>query len=91
MSTKDFNGVSLFDGNTLNVTTDSEGNTFGMVGINLSNTSYTTATKDDITSLSGAQTALTDVKVAISPWPPTARTLVPTKRACRITATSSPR
>ena len=27
VSTKDFNGVSLFDGTTLNVTTDSEGNT----------------------------------------------------------------
>jgi len=66
VSTKDFNGVSLFNGNTLNVTTDSEGNTFGMVGINLSGTSYTTATADDITSLSGAQQALTDVKTAIS-------------------------
>ena len=55
MSTKDFNGVSLFDGNTLNVTTDSEANTFGMAGINLNgNTSYTTATADDITSISGA-------------------------------------
>jgi flagellin len=66
VSTKDFNGVSLFDGSTLNVTTDSEGNTFGMTGINLASASYTTATADDITSLSGAQTALTDVKTAIS-------------------------
>ena len=66
VATKDFNGVSLFDGNTLNVTTDSEGNTFGMVGINLSGATYATATADDITSLSGAQTALTDVKAAIS-------------------------
>jgi flagellin len=66
VSTKDFNGVSLFDGSTLNVTTDSEGNTFGMVGINLGGASYTTATADDITSISGAQTALSDVKAAIS-------------------------
>jgi flagellin len=67
VSTKDFNGVSLFDGNTLNVTTDSEANTFAMVGINLnSNVTYTTATKDDITSITGAKTALTDVKKAIS-------------------------
>ncbi len=67
VSTKDFNGVSLFNGATLNVTTDSEANTFGMVGINLNgNTTYTTATADDITSISGAQTALTDVKAAIS-------------------------
>lgn len=31
--TKDFNGVSLFSGNALNVTTDSEGGTFQMTGI----------------------------------------------------------
>jgi flagellin len=37
-----------------------------MVGIDLSNTTYSTATKDDITSLSGASTALTDVKAAIN-------------------------
>ena len=67
VSTKDFNGVSLFDGATLNVTTDSEANTFGMVGINLSgNTSYTTATADDITTIAGAKKALADVKTAIS-------------------------
>lgn len=67
VSTKDFNGVSLFDGATLNVTTDSEANTFAMVGINLNaNTTYTTATADDITTIAGAQTALTDVKKAIA-------------------------
>jgi len=67
VSTKDFNGVSLFNGNTLNVTTDSEANTFSMVGINLNgNTTYTTATAGDITSISGATTALTQVKAAIS-------------------------
>jgi flagellin len=67
VATKDFNGVSLFDGATLSVTTDSEANTFSMVGINLAgNTSYTTATADDITSISGANTALADVKKAIA-------------------------
>jgi flagellin-like hook-associated protein FlgL len=30
VSTKDFNGVSLFNGDTLNVTIDSDANTFGM-------------------------------------------------------------
>jgi flagellin len=67
VATQDFNGVSLFNGTTLNVTTDSEGNTFAMAGINLAgNTSYTTATADDdITSITGAQKALTDVKGAI--------------------------
>jgi len=67
VSTKDFNGVSLFNGTTLNVTTDSEANTFGMVGINLNaNVTYTTATADNITTIAGAKTALTDVKKAIS-------------------------
>jgi len=66
VSTQSFNGVSPFDGTTLNVTTDSEGNTFGMVGINLSGASYAAATSDNITSISGAQQALTDVKGAIS-------------------------
>jgi len=66
VATKDFNGVSLFDGSTLAVTTDSEANTFSMVGINLANATYTTATSDDITSVSGANTALGHVKAAIS-------------------------
>jgi flagellin len=65
VATKDFNGVSLFSGNTLNVTTDSDGKTFANVGVNLSATSYTNATNGDVTSVSGAQTALTDVKGAI--------------------------
>jgi flagellin len=34
VGTKDFNGVSLFTGNDLNVTSDSEGGTFQMKGIN---------------------------------------------------------
>jgi flagellin len=66
VATKDFNGVSLFNGTNLNVTTDSEANTFSMIGLNLSNTTYAAATADDITSISGATTALTDVKAAIA-------------------------
>ncbi|HYV31133.1 MAG TPA: flagellin [Candidatus Binatia bacterium] len=66
LATKDFNGVSLFGGATLNVTTDSEGNTFGMSGVDLSNTAYTTATGDDVSTTAGATTALTDVKAAIT-------------------------
>jgi flagellin len=67
VSTKDFNGVSLFNGNTLNVTIDSEANTFGMSGIDLqNNTTYTTATADDITTIAGSLKALKDVKAAIS-------------------------
>ena len=66
VATKDFNGVSLFNGDTLNVTTDSDANTFGMVGIDLGGTTYATATADDISSVAGSVKALTDVKSAIS-------------------------
>jgi flagellin len=66
VSTQNFNGVSLFNGAALNVTTDSDADTFAMQGIDLSSTTYTTAANDDITSISGATQALTDVKAAIS-------------------------
>ncbi|MGA2246209.1 MAG: flagellin [Verrucomicrobiota bacterium] len=65
VSTQSFNGVSLFDGSTLNVTTDPNGDTFGMVGIDLQNASYTNATADNITSITGAQGAVTDTENAI--------------------------
>ena len=44
VATKDFNGVSLFSGNALNVTTDSEGGTFSMTGISGSFLNSTTLT-----------------------------------------------
>jgi flagellin len=67
VATQSFNGVSLFDGATLNVTTDPNGDTFAMVGINLSNVSYTTATTDDnITSITGAEAAVKDTESAIN-------------------------
>jgi flagellin len=66
VGTQSFNGVSLFNGTTLNVTTDGQGGTFSNIGVNLaSSTSYTTATGDDITSLSGAKAAVTDTVKAI--------------------------
>ena len=37
---KTFNGVSLFDGRTLNVTSDGNGNMFAMSGVNLFNTTF---------------------------------------------------
>jgi flagellin len=68
VGTKDFNGVSLFNGNTLNVTTDSDGKTFSNTGVNLGGTTYSTAmgntTKVD--SAANAATALTNIKNAIS-------------------------
>jgi len=66
LSTKDFNGVSLFGGANLNVTTDSDGNTFTMDGVNLTAATYTTATAGTVATTAGAATALTNVKAAIT-------------------------
>ena len=66
VATKDFNGVSLFSGATNNVTTDSDGGTFAMSGVNLGDTAYTTATSSTVTSTTNAATALTNVKAAIT-------------------------
>ena len=66
VATKDFNGVSLFSGNALNVTTDSDAHTFSMTGVNLGNTTYTTATASTIDTTANAVTALTNIKNAIS-------------------------
>jgi flagellin len=67
VATKDFNGVSLFKGTNLNVTSDSEGNNpFSMQGVNLGAASYTSAVGDNILDVASAKTALNDVKDAIS-------------------------
>ena len=67
LSTKDFNGVTLFSGVDLAVTTDSEGNTFSMTGVNLiTSPTYTAATGSNITTESNAKAALTAVKNAIT-------------------------
>ena len=66
LSSKDFNGVSLFGGANLAVTSDSEGNTFTMEGVDLTATVYTTATSGDVSTTAGAATALTNVKLAIN-------------------------
>jgi flagellin len=65
-ATKDFNGVALFSANTLDVTIDSEGNTFTMTGVNLADVAYTTLGTDDLSTVAGAVTALTNVKAAIN-------------------------
>jgi flagellin len=65
VSTQSFNGVSLFNGATLNVTTDSEGGTFANQGVNLSSASYTAATGDNISTIAGAKQAVTDTETAI--------------------------
>jgi flagellin len=65
-SSKDFNGVSLFSATNLNVTIDSEGDTFTMAGINLGTATYTDATSASITTTTNAADALTKVKAAIT-------------------------
>jgi len=66
VATKDFNGVSLFGGASLNVTIDSEGGTFSMTGVNLSASVYTTATGQNVSTTAAAVTALADLKLAIA-------------------------
>jgi flagellin len=65
VATKDFNGVALFDGTALDVTTDSDGNTYSMTGVDLAAAAYTTATGGTVDTAANAATALTDVKAAI--------------------------
>ena len=64
VGTKSFNGVSLFTGTALNVTTDSEGATFSNVGVNLGSTSYTGAINANLST--NAAGALSKTLTAIS-------------------------
>jgi flagellin len=66
VSTKDFNGVTLFDGSQLNVTIDSDANTFSMNGVDLTGTTFAGLANDSISSMATAPTALNDVKTAIA-------------------------
>ena len=70
VATKDFNGVSLFNGSPLDVTIDSDANTFAMNGTDLTGTTFAGLVHDSIGTIgdasSGAVQALTDVKTAIS-------------------------
>jgi flagellin len=67
VATQSFNGVSLFNGATLSVTTDGNGGLFSNIGVNLTstNTSYSKAIGDNITSLTGAQAAVGNTQTAI--------------------------
>ena len=66
VATKEFNGVSLFNGAALNVTVDSDANTFTMTGVDLTGTNFTNLSLDTVGTTTGALTALADVKTAIS-------------------------
>lgn len=64
--TKDFNGVSLFSANALDVTIDSEGTPFTMNGVNMGVTNYTDATSASISSTGAAVLALGYIKTALT-------------------------
>jgi flagellin len=66
VATKEFNGVSLFNGANLNVTVDSEANTFTMTGINLTSATYTALSADNITTRPAAVDALNDIKATMA-------------------------
>jgi flagellin len=64
---KDFNGVSLFSGSSLNVTTDSDGTKFAATGVNLAaGANYTALNSLAVGTTVGASSALTAVKTAIN-------------------------
>lgn len=63
---KEFNGVPLFSTTALAVTTDGDGATFSMAGIDLAQAEYTAATAGNISTIAGAGAALTSVKAAIT-------------------------
>ncbi len=64
--TQAFNGVSLFAGNSLTVTTDGDGGSYSMTSVSLSVSAYTNATGAGIASTGAAVTALADVEAAIT-------------------------
>lgn len=66
-SNKTFNGVPLFfSGAPLKVTTDADGNTFDLPGIDLGAAEYATALGGSISTVASSQQALNDVKAGIN-------------------------
>lgn len=65
VTTKDFNGVSLFSSSTLGVTIDSDANTFSMAGVDLSTDVYNQLSGLSVSSSSNAATALGSIQTAI--------------------------
>jgi len=65
VATKEFNGVALFDGTALDVTTDEDGGTFSMTGVDVAAAAYTTATASTVDTAANAATALTNITAAL--------------------------
>jgi flagellin len=66
VATQSFNGVSLFSGNALSVTTDSNGGTFSNTGVNLGASVYSGLASQSIGTTGGAVTALGAVESAVN-------------------------
>jgi flagellin len=70
VATKDFNGVSLFGANPLNVTSDGEANLFVMTGIDLTSATYANLLNDHVDFVgntgTGAIYAMNDIKKVIT-------------------------
>jgi flagellin len=69
VSSKDFNGISLFSASTLNIVTDSEGGTFAMTGISLVSSAYSSTyvpAQSNVSTTASASAALVNVKAAIT-------------------------
>jgi flagellin len=66
VATKEFNGVSLFNGSALNVTIDSDGNTFTMSGVDLTAGTFSGLATDTVSTTTSALAALSDVKTALT-------------------------
>lgn len=63
-SNKDFNGTSLFSGNSFEVALDPNGNTLSLPGVSLNQSVYTEALQANLNSVSDAQDALGKLKSA---------------------------
>jgi flagellin len=66
VATQSFNGVSLFNGDNLTVTTDSGGDTFTNAGVNLGSSIYSGLASQSIGTTTGAATALAAVEAAVN-------------------------
>ena len=65
-ATKNFNGVSLFSGNALNVTTDSDGGTFAMQGISANYVAAGVTTTTTTTAFPSASATLGSISSALA-------------------------
>jgi len=66
VATESFNGVSLFNGNGLDVTIDSSGNTFAMAGVDLTTATFTNLETASVGTIANAALAETTVSNAIT-------------------------